>query len=636
MCNLCSILSYFFILVIVMTPAQLSSVSPNPARKAHFWDLIYYFKNYRTIAIFSILGMSIFEVLDLFVPYAIGQLLNLLSGNPIDSPLQAVISTIATVLHQPITQIFSLSVIAGLIGLLSIGRAPIQPWIGPWFQWDVALRARRDHARKALEQILTLPLEYYDENNPGRIASRVAKGLSNHTWSYPEITGSLLPKFFRVVGIFGVIGLIDWRVTLLLLVSFFGILANSLLGLKALATREEKLDRYVENTESRTSEIITNIKTVKAFATEASELKRQTNRFDRELKVVDYRIHKGYVTLGMYERTIVQTCTFLVLVLTLWATVEGRISLGHFITVLTISSMAYAEVEPICNLAEVFARRYASMIRFHEFMRLSKGTDSAVLSHPEQVPSYSFSGKVEFENLSFGYDTDRPVLKNINLRVEPYQTVALVGRSGSGKSTLVKLLFRYFEATTGTIRIDGTDIRRLDVTGYRRRLAIVHQEVDVFNGTLWDNLRYGNPAATDEEIFQACRIAQAEDFMKALPQGFATIVGERGVRLSGGQRQRLGIARALIMKPDILVFDEATSSLDYESERAIQVAMRSLFGTCTLIIIAHRLSTVREADQIIVLEQGEILEVGDHESLVNSGGIYARLNALQESGDILA
>ena len=605
-------------------------------KNAHFLDLIYYFRNYRNIAIFSIVGMSLFEVIDLFVPYAIGQMLNLLSKQPIDPILQSLVQTVATTLNQPITQQFSLWVLAGTIGVISIGRAPIQPWIGSWFQWDTALRARRDHAQKALEQILTLPIEYYDENNPGRIASRVAKGLSNHTWSYPEVTGSLLPKFFRVIGIFVIISLIDWRVSGMLLLSFVGILAYSIRGLKQLSLREKRLDKYVENTDSRTSEIITNIKTVKAFATESAELKRQLNRMDRELKVVDYRIHKGYVTLNMVERTIVQTCTFLVLVLALWATIEGRISLGHFITVLTISSMAYSEVEPICNLAEVFARRYASMIRFHEFMRLPKGTDSAILTHTEAIPTYSFGGKVEFSNLTFGYKSDRPVLKNINLTIEPYQTVALVGRSGSGKSTLVKLLLRYFEPNQGEVRIDGTSIRHLDVTGYRKRLAIVHQDVDVFNGTLWDNLRYGNPAATDEEVLQACRVAQAEDFMKSLPQGFATVVGERGVRLSGGQRQRLGIARALIMKPDVLVFDEATSSLDYESERAIQLAMRSLFGTCTLIIIAHRLSTVREADQIVVLDQGEIVEVGNHSNLLDRGGLYARLNALQETGELLA
>ncbi len=616
-------------------PAQHTVQNAVP-RKAHFLDLIYYFRRYRNIALFSIIGMSVFEVIDLFVPYAIGQILNLLSNQPIDPILQSFVQTMATTLNQPMTQQFSLYVVAGAIGVVSIGRAPLQPWIGAWFQWDTAFRARRDHAQKALEQILTLPLEYYDENNPGRIASRVAKGLSNHTWSYPEVTGSLLPKFFRVLGIFVVISLIDWRVSVLLLSSFLGILAYSLSGLKALATREEKLDKYVENTDSRTSEIITNIKTVKAFATESTELKRQLNRMDREFKVLDYRIHKGYVTLGMYERTIVQTCTFLVLALTLWATIEGRMSLGHFITVLTVSSMAYAEVEPICNLAEVFARRYASMIRFHEFMRLPKGTDSAILTHADQIPTYRFDGKVEFANLTFGYNPDRPVLKNINLTIAPYQTVALVGRSGSGKSTLVKLLFRYFEATQGQVRMDGTDIKRLDVTGYRKRLAIVHQDVDVFNGTLWENLCYGNPGASETEILQACRIAQAEEFIKSLPQGFATVVGERGVRLSGGQRQRLGIARALVMKPDVLVFDEATSSLDYESERAIQLAMRSLFGTCTLIIIAHRLSTVREADQIVVLDQGEIVEVGNHGTLLDRGGIYARLNALQETGELLA
>jgi ATP-binding cassette subfamily B protein len=409
------------------------------------------------------------------------------------------------------------------------------------------------------------------------------------------------------------------------------------LGLKNLADQEEKLDKYMEDTESRTSEIITNIKTVKAFATESEELKRQQQRLDREFKVLNYRIHKGYVILGTYERTIVQTCVFLVLACTLWAAVQNQISIGHFITILTVSSMAYAEVEPISQLAEIFARRYASMIRFHEFMQLPPGRDAGnLVIDPAAAPTYSFTGKVEFSDLAFSYSPGRPVLQDINLGVEPYQTVALVGRSGSGKSTLVKLLFRYFEPERGAILMDGEDVRRLDITAYRKRLAIVHQEVDIFNGTLLENLTYGNPQAPLEEVKEACRIAQADDFIRQMPRGYATTVGERGVRLSGGQRQRVGIARALIMNPDVLVFDEATSSLDYESERSIQLAMRSLLGTRTLIIIAHRLSTVREADKIVVLEQGRIVEVGNHDQLLHHGGMYQRLHSLQETGELLA
>ena len=604
---------------------------------AKFQDVILYYRNYWLISLFSIVAISIFEIVDLFVPYAIGQILNVLSNQPLDRPVQSIVAIAANFTGQPQNKLLSLSVLVVLIGIISVGRAPIQPWLGAWFNWDTAFRARRDHARKSLEKILTLPLEFYDENNPGRIASRVAKGLANHTWTYPEITGQLIPKLFRVVGIFAVIWLIDWKIALLLLISFVGIISFSALGLKSLADQEEKLDKYMENTESRTSEIITNIKTVKAFATESEELNRQQQRIDREFKVLDYRIHKGYVILGTYERTIVQTCVFLVLVLTLWAAVQNQISIRHFITVLTVSSMAYAEVEPISQLAEIFARRYASMIRFHEFMQLPPGKDAGnLVIDPASAPTYSFTGKVEFSHLAFSYIADRPVLKDINLLVEPYQTVALVGRSGSGKSTLVKLLFRYFEPESGAILIDGEDIRRLDITAYRKRLAIVHQEVDIFNGTLLENLTYGNPQATSAEVQDACRIAQADDFIRQMPRGYATTVGERGVRLSGGQRQRVGIARALIMNPDVLVFDEATSSLDYESERSIQLAMRSLLGTRTLIIIAHRLSTVREADKIVVLEHGQIVEVGSHDQLLNHGGIYQRLHSLQETGELLA
>jgi ATP-binding cassette, subfamily B, bacterial len=601
----------------------------------NFFNILKYYRRYWPITVFSVLAMSVFEIIDLVVPYAIGQILNVLSSQPLDGPLQAVINRLATVANQPPSTQFSLVVLLAIVAIISVGRAPIQPWLGPWFNWDTAFRARRDHAQKSLEQILTLPLEFYDENNAGRVAARVAKGLSNHTWTYPEITGQFIPKIFRVVGIFVIIWWVDWRIALILLVSFAGILGHSFLGLKALSDREERLDKYMENTESRTAEIITNIKTVKAFATETAELNRQNQRLDREFKVLDYRIHQGYVRLGMIQRTIVQSCVFVVLALTLWATVQGRISLGHFITTLTVSSMAYAEVEPICNLAEIFARRYASMARFHEFMQLPAGSDASQLALAEAAPEYRFSGKVHFTHLTFSYTPGRPVLKDINLLIEPYQTVALVGRSGSGKSTLVKLLFRYFEPDQGGVLIDGQDIRRLDITGYRKRLAIVHQEVDVFNGTLMENLLYGNPHATAEQVYEACKVAQAHDFILQMPKGYATIVGERGVRLSGGQRQRLGIARALIMDPDVLIFDEATSSLDYESERAIQLAMRSLFGTRTLIIIAHRLSTVREADKIVVLDKGQILEAGSHETLLSQQGLYQRLHALQETGELL-
>ncbi|MEO0536996.1 MAG: ABC transporter ATP-binding protein [Cyanobacteria bacterium P01_A01_bin.123] len=604
---------------------------------AQFKDIIRYYKKYRAISLFSIAASSSFELIDLVVPYAIGQILNVLSRQPIDPLSQGVVNQVSALTGLPADQSLSLGVLLSFIFAVTVVRAPIEPWLGVWFHWDIALRARRDHARQVIKQLLTLPLEYYDENNPGRIAGRVARGLSNHTWTYPEIAGQLLPKMVRVAGIFCIIFLIAWPIALLFLLSFVVILAYSLRGLKRLIVKEERLDRYMENTESRTSEIVTNIKTVKAFAAEEAELKRQSQRLERELTVVEQVIHRGYVMLLAWQELVIQSCVFGVLGLTLWATLRGDISLGHFVTTLTVSSMAYAELEPISNLAEIFARRYASMLRFHEFMELPRGADAVVLSDaPDAVPQYQFTGKVHFSHLTFGYDVERPVLKDIDLLIEPRQTVALVGRSGSGKSTLIKLLFRYFEPQQGAILLDGEDIRRLDVAGYRQRLAIVHQDVDIFNGTLLDNLAYGNPKVTMAEVESACAIARVDEFIHLMPQGYFTVVGERGVRLSGGQRQRLGIARALLVNPDVLVFDEATSSLDYESERSIQLAMKNILGTRTMLIIAHRLSTVREADKIVVLDQGRILEVGDHHQLLEHGGLYARLHQLQSTGDLLS
>lgn len=602
---------------------------------ATYKDIVRYYRQYWGISLLSIAAASLFEIIDLVVPYAIGQILNVLSREPLDAPLQAFIVQISTVTRLPLSRSLSLWTLLGMIFLVTVVRAPIQPWIGSWFHWAIPLRAKRDRTRQVLKKILTLPLDFYDENNPGRIAGRVARGVTNHTWTYPEIAGQFIPKLMRVLGIFIIIALIEWPIAIIFLISFIVIFTFSLWDLRLLIKREESLDRYIENTESRTSEIITNIKTVKAFATEAAELERQQQRLDREMQVVLFRIHKGYVKLATWQRTIVQACVFGVLTLTLMATVRGDISLGHFVTTLTVSSMAYAEIEPLSMVAEIFARRYASMLRLHEFMQQPDGADASSLSlEPVHKNPYRFSGNLALQHVSFGYDPNQPVLQDINLKIEPRQTVALVGRSGSGKSTLVKLLFRYFEPHTGQILMDGQDIRTLDVARYRRRLAIVHQDVDIFNGTVLENLTYGNPTVSFEQVRSACAIAKVEEFVHQLPKGYVTVVGERGVRLSGGQRQRLGIARALIVEPDVLVFDEATSSLDYESERTIQLAMRSILGTRTLLIIAHRLSTVREADQIVVLDQGRIAEVGNHDQLLHYGGIYHRLHTLQETGEL--
>lgn len=607
---------------------------------ASFRNVIGYYRPYWAVALASTLGICVFQLIDLVPPYAMGQLLNVLSGQSVDGGVRYLVSWLSTWTNHHSEQTLSLAVLLGMLFISMVFRAPIQPWISSWLNWSTALRARRDYFQKSLEKVLSLPLKFYDDHNSGRIAGRITNGILNHTWAFGEVAGQLIPKLFRLVGIFTIVCFIDWKIAIVLLTSFVLILGLNLRGLKRLVELQKFVERYKEDTDSRTAEIVTNIKTVKAFATEEVELARQRRRLDREFKVLQYRVHTGFVKLNCRQNTLVQICVFSVLSFTLLAAVQKQISLGHFITTFTITNMAYAELSPIHGLIETLARRYVAMLHFHELMEQPAGADSPIISEAQASPRtkaqqqpYQFSGKVHFYNLTFGYDSEHAVLHNINLLIEPYQTVALVGRSGSGKSTLMKLLFRYFEPNQGKVLIDGEDIQSLNVADYRRRLAIVHQEVDVFKGTVLENLTYGNPSVSFDQVREACRIAQADRFIQALSEGYHTPVGERGVRLSGGQRQRLGIARALLMQPDVLVFDEATSSLDYESERAIQKAMRSILGTRTTIIIAHRLSTVREADKIVVLEQGRIVEVGNHTELLRQRGLYHHLHSLQASED---
>ncbi|MEM1426797.1 MAG: ABC transporter ATP-binding protein, partial [Cyanobacteria bacterium P01_H01_bin.130] len=269
-----------------------------------------YFRSHWRASFFSIGAHSCFEIIDLLVPYAIGQIINVLSGKPLDSAAGWLVATVAGVLGMPVQRELSLVVLMGVIFVVAVVRAPIQPWVAGWFHWLITLNARRDRQAEAIAKILTLPIEFYDTNNPGRIASRITRGVENYLWTYPEVAGDLIPKLVRIIGIFVIMLTIDWRIAVPFALSFVAVVGYSLRSLSRIVLKEEKLDRYMENTASHTSELVTNIKTVKAFATETREYERQRQRLSRELFVVTYGIHTDYVVLNTWQGTGLQVASF--------------------------------------------------------------------------------------------------------------------------------------------------------------------------------------------------------------------------------------------------------------------------------------------------------------------------------------
>ncbi len=594
------------------------------------------FQEYTKLTFFAIIIWTIIQASELFLPYALGQIFTLLSHEYLDKILQSILTKIALLTQLPATEFVYLGITIGLIFVITIFIIPIPLGFVAWIAQEISCRASKELHGQTIKKVLTVPLSFYEKNNPGGLASMIAKGVENHAFTYQEFFEEIMPKLIKTLGIFLIIFWIEWRIALLFIFSFLVIVIYLYQRLAEIIEREDLVESHEYKTETYTSEIITNIKTVKAFVSEERQMKRQQKRLNREYRINSRRLNVAYASLFTWESAAINFSFFLVFIFAIIPTIEGIISIGHFITTVTIARMAYEQIEPINFFAEMLTRRYSSMKRLYEFLEYAEGQDAVNLIAPSsQLTPYQFQGKLEFRDVSFSYDNQNIIFKKINLQIHPYQTVALVGPSGAGKSTLFKLILRYFQPLDGQILIDGKNILDLDIALYRQRLAIVHQDVEIFNGSIRDNLIYGNPQVSFKDVQEACRVAQLTEFIQQLPQGFATKLGERGVRLSGGQKQRLGIARALLLEPDILMFDEATSSLDYESERLIQLAMNSMKGTRTMLIIAHRLSTVREADKIIVMDRGEIVEIGTHQELLLQEGIYSRLHSLQETGDLI-
>jgi ABC-type multidrug transport system fused ATPase/permease subunit len=304
---------------------------------------------------------------------------------------------------------------------------------------------------------------------------------------------------------------------------------------------------------------------------------------------------------------------------------RGHLTIGDLTAFLFYLQLLQMPVRALGFIVNIVARATSSGQRIYEIL----DAESAVKEKPNAIELKDVKGHVRFEDVSFGYDAISPVLRHISFEARPGEMVALLGPTGSGKSTIVNLLPRFYDVTGGRITIDGIDIRDVTLASLRRSIGIVQQDVFLFLDTIRENIRYGRPDATDEEVIQAAKIARIHDFIMSLPDGYDTWVGERGVTLSGGQKQRIAIARTLLLNPAILVFDDSTSSVDMETEYLIQQALAELMRGRTTFVIAQRLRTVERADQILVLRRGEIVERGRHEELLAKGGLYRQIYDLE-------
>jgi ATP-binding cassette subfamily B protein len=376
------------------------------------------------------------------------------------------------------------------------------------------------------------------------------------------------------------------------------------------------------------SDTIPGIRVVKAFHQEEREVERFGERNDDVTREFN-RIHRMWTGFWPFLMLGVHATTVLVWVLAvprLLHTAGPALSTGTFVSFLLYATMFIAPIEVIGQMARTMNRATTSAHRVFEIL----DTEPELLDPPEPVQLQPLEGRVSFDHVSFGYDGVRQVLRGVSFDVAPGELIGLVGPSGGGKTTVVNLIARFYDVSGGAVRIDGVDVRALDSGHFRRQIGMVLQDPYLFYGTVLENIRYGKPDATLDEVIAAARAANAHDFILKLTHGYDTLVGERGQTLSGGERQRVSIARAILHDPRILILDEATSSVDTETERHIQEALERLVGGRTVFAIAHRLSTLRKASRLFVIEDGRLVEHGTHaELLEREAGKYRRLHELQ-------
>jgi ATP-binding cassette subfamily B protein len=516
-------------------------------------------------------------------------------------------------------------IMAGLIGL-ELARAGLQAWLGV-LSWDVRLGVDYTMREQVMTKLNSLPMSFHHGETIGATMNRINQGIAGCVTAFCETAFNLIPTLLYLVLSVTAMLQMEWRLAVAVIV-FAPVPA--LIGAWAAPEQMHRERRLVERWNSiygRFNEVLAGMMTVKGFAMEEEEKRRFMQGVREGNEVVRRGVRTDNVT-GTLRSLAATAARLTALAVGGYLIYRREMTVGTLLAFLGYIGGLFGPVQGLTNTYQTVRKATVSLEAIFSIL----DAEDVVADSPGASDVRPLKGEVEFRAVSFGYQPGSAVLRDISLTAHPGETIALIGPSGSGKTTLLALLQRFYSLTDGSITVDGVDIRRMTQRSLRSQIGVVFQDAHLFNDTVRANIAYGRPTAAQAEIEVAAKAAHAHDFIMSLPEGYDTVVRERGSRLSGGQRQRIAIARALLKNPPILILDEATSALDSESEYLIQRALRTLLSGRTAFVIAHRLSTVRDADRIVVIKDGSIAEAGNHNELLAHDGYYASLVARQAKG----
>ncbi|NVK17323.1 MAG: ABC transporter ATP-binding protein/permease [Methylocystaceae bacterium] len=490
----------------------------------------------------------------------------------------------------------------------------------------VAQRAIRDVALKTFNHLHRLALRFHVQRQTGGLTRSIERGTKGIDFLLNFMLFNILPTLLEIVLVCGILWVMyDWTFAVVTFATIAGYIAWTLIVTEWRIKYRRRMNKSDNEANTKAVDSLLNFETVKYFTNEQHEAKR----YDVALRAFEEASVQSKVSLSLLnigQGAIISIGLIAVMIMAGYGVQDGSMTLGDFVLVNSYLMQLYM---PLNFLGFVYREIKQSLIDMeHMFSLLDQ--EAEIADNEDAIDLPDGGGDVVFEKVSFSYDERRPILKGVDFRVPAGKTCAIVGSSGAGKSTLSRLLFRFYDVSEGAVKIDGEDIRGIKQNSLRQNIGIVPQDTVLFNDSVYYNIAYGRPDASPAEVEEAAKLARIHDFIMGLPDGYNTIVGERGLKLSGGEKQRVAIARTILKRPRILLFDEATSALDTHTEKEIQVSLREVSSGLTTLVIAHRLSTVVDADEIIVLDKGEIVQRGHHAALLEKDGAYAAMWAKQQ------